>query len=61
MKLGDLVWWSEVQKHDYLNLNSTHLGVFIKELEIYDHWVLAEVINDVGQISVVMLQKNNFI
>lgn len=59
MKLGDLVSWTNVKNHDYFDSKKVQLGIFLKELEIYDHWVLAEVVDSLGQRTVTMLQKRD--
>jgi len=57
MKLGDLVQWANIEKHDYFSNDDSHLGIFLREIEIYDHWILAEVLDDRCKKVVVMLQK----
>lgn len=59
MKQGDLIEWSEIKNHDYMDRCNAKLGIFLKELEQYDHWVLAEIIDNFGKLNVVMLQKSN--
>lgn len=57
MKQVDLVKWSKVSEYDYMNYDNSHLGILLKEIELYDHWILAEVLTDTGQKDIVMLQK----
>jgi hypothetical protein len=56
MKLGDLVRWANVKKHDYLS-NDNRLGILLREIEIYDRWILAEVLDAQGKKMTVMLHK----
>lgn len=58
MKLGDLIKWSYTTTHDYFSICETQLGIFIKKIDDFDHWVLAEILDNKGTIKIVMVQKS---
>ncbi len=57
LRVGDLVQWCSTTKQDYFNYNESNLGIFLRNVERFDHWVLAEVLDRNGQVKIVMLQN----
>jgi hypothetical protein len=58
MKTGDMVTWTVTSNHDYFS-DCKKVGIFLREVSIYQHWILAEVLDCLGQRQQVMLLKRS--
>lgn len=57
MKPGDLVKWMNAKGHDYMNADNARIGIFVKQVDVFDHWILAEILDENCKKIVVMLMK----
>ena len=56
---GDFVVWNVTRGYAYFDNSLQRCGILLKELEDYDNWVYAEVLNEQGRRDKVMLHKED--
>ena len=59
MKLGDLVIWNVTRGHAYFDNSLQRYGILLRELEDYENWVYADVLDERGLRDKVMLHKED--
>ena len=57
--IGDLVTWNVTRGHAYFDSSQQRCGILLRELEDYENWVYAEVLNEQGRRDKVMLYKED--
>ncbi|NBO55794.1 MAG: hypothetical protein EBU84_14695 [Actinobacteria bacterium] len=59
MKPGDLVIWNVTRGYAYFDNSLQRYGILLRELEDYENWVYADVLDEQGRRDKVMLYKED--
>ena len=59
MTTGDLVVWNVTQGHAYFDSNFRKIGILVKKIDQFEHWIYADVLDEQGKFDRVMLYKRD--
>ena len=59
MEVGDLVVWNVTRGFNYFDDSLRRIGILVKKIDEFEHWIYADVVNEQGKFDRVMLYKKD--